>query len=71
VDQPWARLAGPGEGPEHLVQGHDLPSPALARQARRLVEGQDVGVLVEDQGPDKVDLFRAEGDGSKGFHRAI
>jgi hypothetical protein len=26
---------------------------------------------VEDQGPDKVDLFRAEGDGSTGFHRAI
>ena len=55
----------------NFVQGHDLPAPALARQAGRLVEGQDVGVLVEDQGPDEIDLFRAEGDGSKGFHRAI
>ncbi len=66
VDQARPRLARLGEGPQQLVQGMHLPSPALARQAGGLVERQDVGVLVDHHGADEIDLVGRQHDGLSG-----
>jgi hypothetical protein len=57
VDQPRARLARLGEGPQQFVQRIGLAAPTLAGETRGLVQGQDVGVLVDHQSPDQGDLF--------------
>ncbi len=63
VHQPRPLAAGLGESPEQLVKGVDLRSPALARQTRRLVQRQDLGVLVDHHAPHEGDLFRGQDDG--------
>ena len=58
-----------------VVYGHGgevvrerLDAPALAGQARGLVEGDDVRVLVDDPRTDGGDVFFGQGSGLAGFH---
>jgi hypothetical protein len=60
MDQARPGLPGPGEGPEQLVQGMDLPSPALAGEASRLVQRQEFGVLLDHEAADEGDFVGRE-----------
>ncbi len=53
---------GPGEGPQQVIKCVELAAPTLARQAGRLGQGQDVGVLEDHHGAHGGDLVRRQLD---------
>src|SRR5690606_15585058 len=61
VDEARALAVRSGEGGEQAVERAVVRVAGLHRQARRLVEGEDGAVLVDDKGADEGSVFGGDG----------